>query len=119
MGTSTLRALRHDCCPMEATLDVVGGRWKGLILYHLLTGPKRFGELCRVMPLVTQRMLTLQLRELERDGVVHREIFRQIPPKVEYTLTDLGRSLEPMLLMMCGWGANYLRLASEGEPAEF
>lgn len=96
-------------CPVEATLDVIGGKWKGVILYHLLDGEKRFGELGRLLPRVTQRMLTLQLRELEEDGVVHREIYRQIPPKVEYSLTEFGRSLEPIIAQMCGWGDQYLR----------
>lgn len=107
------KALRHECCPVEATLDVIGGRWKGVILYHLLDGPKRFGELGRRLPVVTQRMLTLQLRELEKDGVVHREVFRQIPPKVEYSLTEFGRSLEPMIALMCRWGEQYMSRVSE------
>lgn len=92
---------RLEVCPMGATLDVIGGRWKGLILYHLLGGEKRFGELCRLLPAVSPRMLTLQLRELEEDEVIHREIYRQIPPKVEYSLTEFGRSLEPTLTVMC------------------
>jgi len=106
-GAANMR--RHECCPMEATLDVIGGRWKGVILYHLLAGPKRFGELGRLLPGVTQRMLTLQLRELEEDEVIHREIFKQIPPKVEYSLSEFGRSLEPTIALMCGWGEQYLQ----------
>ena len=103
-------------CPVEATLDVIGGKWKGVILYHLLDGEKRFGELRRLLPNVTQRMLTLQLRELEEAGVVHREIYRQIPPKVEYSLTDFGRSLEPIITLMCDWGDQYIdRLARQTE----
>ena len=109
---------RHERCPMEATLDVIGGRWKGVILYHLLTGEKRFGELRRLMPAASQRILTLQLRELETDGVIHREIFKQIPPKVEYSLTEFGRSLEPALLSMSRWGKQYLSLAAQ-RPAPF
>ncbi len=107
-----MKTQRHDCCSVEATLGVIGGKWKGVILYHLLDGAKRFGELQRLLPNVTQRMLTLQLRELEEDEVIHREIFKQIPPKVEYSLTEFGRSLEPTLMMMCGWGDQYkVRLA--------
>lgn len=103
-------------CPMEATLDIIGGKWKGVILYHLLDGEKRFGELRRLLPRVTQRMLTLQLRELEEAGVVHREIYKQIPPKVEYSLTEFGRSLEPIIALMCGWGDQYIsRHASPSE----
>lgn len=105
---SAMRARRYDCCPIEATLDVIGGRWKGVILYHLLNGEKRFGELRRLLPHVTQRMLTLQLRELEEDNVIHREVFKQIPPKVEYSLTEFGKSLEPNLMLMCEWGKQYM-----------
>src|SRR5690348_2558494 len=94
-------------CPVEATLDVIGGKWKGIILYKLLEGPHRFSDLKRQMPTVTQRMLTLQLRELEADGIVHREIYKQVPPKVEYTLTDFGKTLEPILIAMLSWGDQY------------
>ena len=111
-----MRVKRYDCaagCPVEATLDVVGGKWKSVILYHLLAGTKRFGELGRILPGVTQRMLTLQLRELEEDGLVHREIYRQIPPKVEYSLTEYGRTLEPILHQMLHWGEEHLRRSRE------
>ncbi|MGP1908396.1 winged helix-turn-helix transcriptional regulator [Metabacillus sp. JX24] len=94
-------------CPVEATLDVIGGKWKGVILFHLLSGTKRFNEFRRLMPEITQRMLTLQLRELEKDGVVHREIFKEVPPKVEYSLTDFGLTLEPIIHLMRDWGERY------------
>lgn len=96
-------------CPVEATLAIVGGKWKPLIIYHLLDGTTRFGALRRKVPHATQQMLTLHLRELERDGVVHREVYRQVPPKVEYSLTPLGRTLEPILTGMSEWGQRYLR----------
>ena len=83
----------NDDCPIEATLDIVGGKWKVLILFYLMQGTVRFGEFQRLIPKITQRMLTLQLRELEEDGVIHREVYRQVPPKVEYSLTEFGRSL--------------------------
>ena len=97
----------NDGCPIEATLDIVGGKWKVLILFYLMKGTVRFGEFQRLIPKITQRMLTLQLRELEEDGVVHREVYRQVPPKVEYSLTEFGRSLEPILILMRDWGVTY------------
>ena len=95
------------CCPVAATLDVIGGKWKGVIVFHLLSGTKRFNELHRLMPEATQRMLTRQLRELESDQIVTREVFAEVPPKVEYSLTEYGRTLAPILNMMQKWGANY------------
>jgi DNA-binding HxlR family transcriptional regulator len=97
-------------CPIEVTLDVIGGKWKGMILYSLLnasSGVVRFNELRRLMPKVTQRMLTMQLRELERDGVITRTIYPEVPPRVEYALTDFGRSLESVFDMMSVWGRRY------------
>jgi len=94
-------------CGVETTIAVVGGKWKPMILYALLNSPRRFGELNREIPGVTQRMLTLQLRELEEDGVIHREVYKQVPPKVEYSLTPFGRTIEPLLLLMNQWGEQY------------
>ncbi|CAN7259559.1 winged helix-turn-helix transcriptional regulator [Paenibacillus sp. LjRoot153] len=94
-------------CPVETTLDVIGGKWKGIILYHLIDGTKRFNELRRFNPGITQFMLTHQLRELERDGIIHREVYKEVPPKVEYSLTDFGRTLEPIILSMKAWGGTY------------
>jgi DNA-binding HxlR family transcriptional regulator len=91
-------------CGVETTLSVIEGRWKLVILFQLLDGTKRFNELRRRLPGATQRMLTLHLRELERDDLIHREVYREVPPKVEYSLTDLGRSLEPLLRFMSDWG---------------
>lgn len=92
-------------CPVNFTLDVIGGKWKALILYQLRFGPKRFNELRRLLPTVTQRMLTAHLRELEADGVISRQIFPVIPPHVEYSLTALGDTLLPILTAMAEWGA--------------
>lgn len=94
-------------CPIETTLDIIGGKWKGMVLHRLLAGTCRFNELRRAVPNVTQRMLTRQLRELERDGVIHREVYAEVPPRVEYSLTDFGRSLRPILLAMNDWGERY------------
>jgi DNA-binding HxlR family transcriptional regulator len=107
MPTLEQKSDRHYRCAVEATLDVVGGKWKGVIVYHLLQGTKRFGELRRLIPDVTQRMLTLHLRELEGDGMVHREVYREVPPRVEYTLTPFGQSLAPVLQIIQAWGEEY------------
>jgi len=109
---------REYGCPVEATLDVIGGKWKGVILFHLMDSPKRFNELRRLLPEVTQRMLTLQLRELENDGVIHREIYPQIPPKVEYSLTPFGETLKPILILMKDWGSEYTNKVQELRNAE-
>lgn len=112
---------QYDCrygCSVEATLDVIGGRWKGVILFHLLEGTKRFNELQRMVKGCTQRMLTLQLRELERDGVVKRTVYAEVPPKVEYSLTEFGRSLEPILLLMRDWGDKYISKLDQPEQTQ-
>lgn len=95
-------------CPVEATLDVIGGKWKGVILYHL-SETRRFNELQRLIPGVNRRMLTLQLRELENDGLVYREVYKQVPPKVEYSLTKFGHTLSPLILQMKDWGEAYVQ----------
>ncbi len=100
--------VRDFDCPVAAALDVLGGRWKGQILYYLLRGPTRFGALRRLVPGATQRMLTLQLRELEADGVIHREVYREVPPRVEYSLTPFGMSLRPIIEAMERWGSRYM-----------
>ncbi len=96
-------------CPVEATLNLIGGKYKALILWHLADGKLRFSELRKVITGATPKMLTQQLRELETDNLIHREVYPVIPPKVEYSLTELGRSLMPMLVAMRDWGAGYLR----------
>jgi DNA-binding HxlR family transcriptional regulator len=97
-------------CPVEVALDVIGGKWKGVILYYLLDGTKRFGELRKLIPGITQRMLTLQLRELENNGVIHREVYKEVPPKVEYYLTEFGETLKPIILLMRDWGDRYKQI---------
>jgi DNA-binding HxlR family transcriptional regulator len=106
-----MRHQRYDCnfgCPVEACMEVVGGKWKGVILFHLLGGTRRFNELLRLIPGVTQRMLTRQLRELETDGIVARKVYAQVPPKVEYSLTKFGLTLKPLLHDMQRWGSGAL-----------
>ena len=94
-------------CPVEATLELIGGKWKGIILYHLLAGRLRFSELKRQIPCVTQRMLTKQLRELETDGLVTRTVHAEVPPRVEYELTDEGKSLKAILNSLKKWGSSH------------
>jgi len=94
----------HLGCPVEITTEIIGGKWKGKILYILLSGKKRFGELRRLVGTATQRMLTTQLRELERDGVVQRKVYVASPPKVEYFLTKRGQDLKTTIEAMWLWG---------------
>ena len=98
-----------DNCPVEATLDLIGGKYKSLILWHLSERKLRFSELRKVITTATPKMLTQQLRELEYQALIHREVFAVVPPKVEYSLTELGRSLMPILVAMRDWGADYMR----------
>lgn len=93
----------EEYCPVSTILEIIGGKWKVLILYHLFGATRRFNELQRLMPAITQRMLTLQLRELEQDGIVHREVYPQVPPKVEYSVTAFGRTLLPVTRAMHDW----------------
>jgi len=95
-------------CPVERTLEVIGGRWKVLILRELFPGVRRFGQLHRALSGITQKMLTQQLREMEEDGIIHREVYLQVPPKVEYSLTPLGESLKPIIDSMHEWGIKHL-----------
>ena len=97
-------------CPVEVTLDVIGGKWKGMVLYCLLNGTARFNELRRLIPKATQRVLTTQLRELEQDGVIARKVYAEVPPRVEYSLTEFGLSLKPILELMGAWGEEYRQL---------
>jgi DNA-binding HxlR family transcriptional regulator len=95
-------------CPVEACTEVVGGKWKGKILFILFTGTKRFGELRKLLPDTTQRMLTMQLRELEEDGVIERKVYAQVPPKVEYSISKSGDTLKPIVDAMWHWGRSFL-----------
>ena len=99
-----MRSEKSFNCPIEVTLDVIGGKWKCLILWHLRGRPYRPGELRRLIPNISEKMLTQQLRELEADGVVRREAFGEVPPRVEYSLSEHGRTLNGVLETLCGWG---------------
>ena len=109
MATRCLSNVPTYHCPVEATLDVIGGKWKVLILFWLRDQVCRFGELRRKIPDISERMLTQQIRELEDHGIVQRKVYPIVPPKVEYSLTAYGRTLRPITDMMCAWGKKHLR----------
>jgi DNA-binding HxlR family transcriptional regulator len=98
---------RLPLLPAERALKVISGRWKAIILYHLFGGPLRLSELQRLLPDVSQKMLIQQLREMEEHSIVHREVFREVPPRVEYSATALGLSFEPVLSALCEWGRHH------------
>ena len=102
------------CCPVETTLLLIGDKWKVMILRDLMTGTKRFGALRKSIPAISQKMLTQQLRAMEADGLVHREVYAEVPPRVEYSLTETGASLRPVLDAMSVWGRQYQRDQGEG-----
>jgi len=93
--------------PAERALKVISGRWKAVILYHLFAGPKRLSELMRLIPNASQKVLIQQLREMEEHGLIKREVFRQVPPRVDYIATELGLSLEPVIMSLCEWGRRH------------
>lgn len=95
-------------CPVEATIELIGGKYKAVILWHLIDGVLRFNEIQKLVPQATAKMLTQQLRELEADGLLNRLVYPVIPPKVEYSLSDFGKSIIPILDVMCSWGTDYL-----------
>ena len=106
-----MRKQRHEQytnCPVEAALDIIGGKWKSIILFRVLEETRRFNELRRLLPNITQRTLTNQLRELERDGLLQRNVYAEVPPKVEYSITDFGRTLEPVLTTLKGWAETHM-----------
>lgn len=108
-----------DClpaCPVETTLTLIGDKWKVLILRDLMPGTKRFGELRRSVGHVSQKVLTAQLRAMEESGLVSRRVYAEVPPRVEYSLTALGRSLQPILDSMVVWGTEYKKQYEESEP---
>jgi len=96
--------IKHANCPVTATIALIGGRWKTIILYILSADKRRFGEIAARMPSISRKVLTEQLKELEADGLIHRKQYKEIPPRVEYSLTGLGRSLSPILNDMAAWG---------------
>jgi DNA-binding HxlR family transcriptional regulator len=110
----TVYPFNPDRCPLTATLRVIGGKWKGVIWWRLSAGIGRFGELQRAIPQITRKMLTQQLREMQRDGIVKRTEFDEKPLRVVYELTDYGRSLEPVIAAICTWGGGHLERGKSG-----
>lgn len=98
-------------CPVEAAMDVIGGKYKALILYALISGTKRYNEIQKAVPQATPRMLSKQLKELEGDGVIKRVLYPIVPPKTEYSLTEIGKTLVPIIEALCQWGNHYFELA--------
>jgi DNA-binding HxlR family transcriptional regulator len=99
--------MEDSTCPVRVTTEIIGGKWKPLILYYLQEGTLRFGQLQKRLPGTTKKMLTQRLRELERDEIIHRKIYAQVPPRVEYSLTRHGQSLRPILVLMSAWGRRH------------
>ena len=102
------RHVLYTNCPVEAMLDIIGGKWKSIILFRVLEETRRFNELRRLLPNLTQRILTNQLRELESDGLITRKIYAEIPPKVEYSITEFGKTLEPVILTLTQWAHQHM-----------
>jgi DNA-binding HxlR family transcriptional regulator len=99
--------MEHFECPVRLTADLIGGKWKPLILFYLESGTRRFSELQRLIPGTNKKMLTKHLRELERDEIIHREVYAEVPPRVEYSLTRHGLTLRPILKSMSAWGKKH------------
>jgi len=104
-------------CPMNLTINILSEKWKLSILWHLSRGTIRFNELQRTLTNITQKTLTMQLRELERDGIIYRKVYPESPPRVEYGLTNIGESMKPILSVMCEWGKDYKKLINENNTA--
>jgi len=100
--------LENFSCPVEETLKVIGGKWKPVIIYFISTEVRRFGELLKLINGISKRMLTAQLRELEDDQIINRKVYAVVPPRVDYTLTEVGQSLMPVINLMCQWGEGRL-----------
>ena len=105
-------------CPVEAAMDVIGGKYKALILYELINGARRYNEIQKAVPQATPRMLSKQLKELEEDGVINRVLYPVVPPKTEYSLTEIGETLIPIVRALCSWGEQYFHMADVPVPTE-
>ncbi|MGH9746445.1 MAG: winged helix-turn-helix transcriptional regulator [Candidatus Acidiferrales bacterium] len=108
--------MQDSDCPVRITTEIIGGKWKPLILFFLQDGKRRFGQLQKLLPGATKKMLTQRLRELQRDDIIHRKVYAQVPPRVEYSLTRHGQSLRPILVLMSAWGRRH-RIRHSGSKA--
>ena len=113
-----LEKIKGYHCPVEAAMDVIGGKYKALIVYELIGGTRRYNEIQRAVPQATPRMLSKQLKELEEDGVINRVLYPVVPPKTEYSLTDMGKTLVPIVEALCQWGEHYFALAGVPVPCD-
>ena len=113
-----IEKIKSYVCPVEAAMDVIGGKYKAQIVYELLSGTKRYHEIQRALPQATPRMLSKQLKELEEDGIVLRVLYPVVPPKTEYSLTEFGQTLAPIVRALCGWGERYFELAGVPVPRD-
>ena len=113
-----LEKIRSYHCPVEAAMDVIGGKSKALIVYELMGGTRRYNEIQRAVPQATPRMLSKQLKELEEDGVINRVLYPVVPPKTEYSLTDMGKTLVPIVEALCSWGESYFSIAGVPVPCD-
>ena len=109
-----MKILDEAKCPVRTTMNIIGGKWKPIILYYVCNlGVCRFGELQRYIPHISKKMLTQQLRELERDGIIHRKVFPHVPPRVDYSLTKTGKTLKPILYSMADWGTKHRPIVTQ------
>lgn len=113
-----IEKIRTYNCPVEAAMDVIGGKYKAMIVYELIDGTRRYSEIQKAVPQATPRMLSKQLKELEEDGVVNRVLYPVVPPKTEYSLTGLGKTLVPIVAALCKWGEYYFELAGIPVPCD-
>ena len=113
-----IEKIKGYVCPVEAAMDVIGGKYKALIVYELIGGTRRYSEIQKAVPQATPRMLSKQLKELEEDGVINRVLYPVVPPKTEYSLTELGSSLIPIVESLCKWGEHYFAEAGVPVPCD-
>ena len=113
-----IEKIRGYHCPVEATMDVIGGKYKAIILYELIEKTLRYSEIQKAVPQATPKMLSKQLKAMEEDGIIRRVLYPVVPPKTEYSLTELGQTLVPIVQALCGWGEVYFDLAGVPNPYE-